>query len=365
MLAKDFVSSNYRVVDAEDHVSHVLSVFEETDCVVVMRNKRYIGVLVEKELTRAKIPPKAKVKSFVKPAPRVKPDTSVEEVARLMLENELFHLPVFENDKLVGVVKVDDLLTRVVESRFGDEKIDRFVSRDVKFVSPSDSIGRVLKVFRRKNISRLPVVENGRVVGVVTMRDVVEKVLHPEDKPEYGEFVAEKKRFLRIPVEGIMTSDPFLMPPSARVRDVVREMVEKGIGGVIVADDDKLVGVVTKKDLLEPVASRGRVEKVFVQFCGELDRVEGFSRQTGLNLVKGFLRKFEGFLETGCLYVYVKQHKERKHGLPLVYCNLRLSSPKGLFVAADEGWGFRSALRNALVAVEKQLSRVEEKNRMG
>ena len=361
MMAKDFISNEYRIIDSEDPVSHVLPVFEETDCVVVMRNKKYIGMLIEKELTKAKIPPKAKVKGFVKSVPKIKLDTSVEEVARLMLENELLHLPVFEDGKLVGVVKVDDLLQRVVEERFGDEEIKNFVSKDVTFVSPDDNIGKVLKVFRKKNISRLPVVEKDRVVGVITMRDVIEKVIHPEDKPEYGEFVAEKKRYLRIPVEGIMTPDPFMMPPSVKVRDVVREMIERKIGGVIIAFNGELFGIVTKKDLLEPVASYGREENVFVQFCGELDKVEGFSKQTGLSIAKRFLRKHKDFLENGRLYVYVKQHKEKKHGLPLVYCNLRLSSPKGLFVAADEGWGFRSALKNTLLAVEKQLEKVEKK----
>ncbi len=361
MIAKDFVSKDYRVIDAEDLISHVLSIFEETDSIVVMRNKQYIGMLIEKELTRSKLPPKSKVKSFVKATPKIKIDTPVEEIARLMLENELSNLPVFENDRLIGIVKIDDLLDKIVEKRFGDEKIERFTSRDIIFVSPNDSIGRVLKLFRKKNISRLPVVKDDIIVGVITMRDIIEKVIHPEEKPEFGEFVAEKKRYLKIPVEGIMTPDPFMMPPNAKVRDAVREMIERKIGGIIVSDNNKLIGIVTKKDLLEPIASRGREEKFFIQFCGELDKIEGFDREDGMNIINSFLRKYEKFLQNGHLYIYIKQHKERKRGLPLIYCNLRLTSPNGLFIASDEGWGFISALKNAIIAIEKQLNREEKK----
>lgn len=359
MLAKDFMSNDYRVIDADEPISQALSLFEETDSIIVMRDKEYVGVLIEKELTRAKLPPKAKVKSFVRSSPKAKPDTTIEEVARLMLESEIFHLPVFEDEKLIGVVKVDDLLEKIVE--IGDEEIGKFISRNIKFVSPNDNIGKVIKIFKEENISRLPVVENGRIVGVITMHDLMEKVILPEDKPEYGEFIAEKKRYLKIPVKGIMIPEPFVMPPNAKVKDAVKEMLDRKIGGIIVSTNGKLLGMVTKKDLLEPIASRGKEEKIFIQFCGELDRIEGFDKEEGKTQLKNFLRKHEEFLEAGYLYVYVKQHKERKHGIPLIYCKLRLSYPKGIFIAAGEGWGFRIALRNAIEAMEKQIKRARGK----
>jgi len=306
MIAKDFVSSDCRVIEENEHISRALSLFEETDSIIVTRKKEYAGMLVEKELTRAKLPPNAKVKSFVRPAPKINPDTPIGEVARLMLENEAFILPVFEDKKLIGVVKVDDLLKKIVEKELGYEKIGKFVSKDVKFVSPGDNIGKVIKIFRENNISRLPVVEDGKVVGVITMHDLMEK-------------------------------------------------------GMIVSSDGKLMGIVTKKDLLEPIASTEKEEKIFVQFCGELDRVEDFDRSEGMTLLNNFLRKHETFLETGYLYVYLKQHKERKHGIPLVYCKLRLSCPKGVFTAADNGWGFHAALKNAVSAMEKQIEKAKGK----
>jgi len=359
MLAKDFMSSDYRVIDANEPIARALSLFEETDSIIVMKGKEYVGVLIEKELTRAKLPPKAKIKSFVRSSPKAKPDTPIEEVARLMLESEIFHLPVFEDEKLIGVVKVDDLLEKIVET--DEEEIGKFISSDIKFVSPNDNIGKVIKIFKEKNISRLPVVENGKIVGVITMHDLMEKVILPEEKPEYGEFVAEKKRYLKIPVKGIMISDPFIMPPNAKVKEAVKEMLDRRIGGIIVSSNGKLLGMVTKKDLLEPIASRGKEEKIFIQFCGELDEIEGFDKSEGMAQLKNFLRKHEDFLETGYLYVYVRQHKERKRGIPLIYCKLRLSYPKGMFIAAEEGWGFRIALRNAIEAMEKQINKAKGK----
>ena len=361
MIAKDFTSTDYEIISPDESISRALSIFEETDSIVVIKGKEYVGMLVEKELARAKLPPKAKVKSFVKPSPKIKPDMPIEEVARLMLESELFHLPVFENEELIGIVKVDDLLEKIVEREFGEEEIEKFISRDIEFVSPSDNIGKVIKIFRERNISRLPVLENGKIVGVITMHDLMEKVIYPDDKPEYGEFIAEKKRYLKIPVKGIMISEPFIMPPNAKVREVVKEMLERKIGGMIVGTGSKVLGMVTKKDLLEPIASFGKEEKIFIQFCGELDRIEGFNKSEGMSQLRNFLQKHEEFLEDGYLYVYLKQHKERKHGIPLIYCKLRLFCPKEIFIAADEGWGFRMALKNAISAMEKQINKAKGK----
>jgi CBS domain-containing protein len=361
MIAKDFVSDDCRVIDENENISRALSLFEETDSIIVTRKKEYAGMLVEKELTRVKLPPNAKVRNFIKHAPKLSPDTPIGEVARLMLENEIFSLPVFEGKKLKGVVKVDDLLKNIVEKEFGYEKIGKFVSKNVKFVLPGDNIGKVIKIFRENNISRLPVVDNGKVVGIVTMHDLMEKVILPEEKPEYGEFIAEKKRYLKIPVKGVMMPDPFTVSPDESVRNVVEEMIERKIGGVIVESNGKLEGIVTKKDLLEPIASAEKEEKIFIQFCGELNRVEDFDRSEGITMLKNFLKKHEGFLETGYLYVYLKQHKEKKHGIPLEYCKLRLSCPKGVFIAADNGWGFHAALKNAISAMEKQIEKARGK----
>ena len=360
MIAKELVSNEFRVIDANETISHALSLFEEVDSIVVMEGNKYHGMLVQKEIVRSKLPPNAKVKNFVRHAPKIDANESMEEIARLMLENDIYQLPVFEDGKLIGVVKSDDLLLKIIPE-IGDMPIEKFMSKEITHVAPNDNIGRVIKLFREKNISRLPVIEDGKLVGIITMHDLMEKVIHPEDKPEYGEFVAEKKRYLKIPVKGVMQEVPFTMPPNAKVKDVIKEIISRNIGAMLIAEDSKLVGIVTKKDLLEPIARQGKKEKIFIQFSGELDKIEGFDKDEGISLLQNFVRKYEEVIENGYIYVYLKQHKERKHGLPLIYTKIRVSSSRGIFVASDEGYGFHNSLKNAIKAMEKQMEKAREK----
>ncbi len=361
VYAQQLMTKDFAVIDEDETISRALSMLENTDALVVMKGKEYRGIITEKDLIRAKIPPNAKVKSFVKHAPKIEPDTPIEEIARLMLESDIYHLPVFQDNKLVGIVRDDDLLKRIVEEQLGNEQVSNFMSSQPITINPDDNIGKVVKLFKEKDISRLPVVEDGKIVGIITVRDLLEKVIHPEEKPEYGEFIAEKKRYLKIPVKGVMTEEPIVMPPDAKVKDVIEEMLKNNIGGMLIAENEKLVGIVTKKDLLEPIASHGKEEKIFIQLCGEMDKIEGFDKEEAMSYLKEFTRKHEEFLETGYLCAYLKQHKERKHGLPLVYCKIRLSSPKGFFIADDDGWGFRQAMKKAITAIEKQIERLKDK----
>jgi len=357
MRAADLISTEFAVMKADDTISRSLPLFENNDVIVVMDGKNYTGVLIGKEILRAKIPPSAKVKNFIKHAPRLHPETPAEEIARLMLESNMYHLPVFDGEKLVGVVGYDAILKHIMEGEIGGEPVEKYLSRDIITVTPDDNIGKVIKIFREHNISRLPVVKNGEVVGIITLRDIMEKVIHPQEKPEYGEFIAEKKRYLKIPVKGIMTEEPFMMPPLTPVRDVIKEMLERKIGGMLIGEEKRLHGIITVKDILEPLTVK-KGEEVFIQFCGEMEEIEDFDKEEGMAYILELIRKKERMLKNGYIYVYLKRHKEKKHGLSRVYCKIRASSPSHLFVASSEGWGFRQALKNAIKTLEKQMEKI-------
>ena len=130
MIASNLMSKDFAVINANESVSRALSLFEEVDSIVVMEGNKYHGMLVQKELLRAKLPPNAKVKNFVRHAPKIKPNESMEEIARLMLENDIYQLPVFEYDKLLGVVKAEDLLLKI-KDEIGDLPVEKFMSREI------------------------------------------------------------------------------------------------------------------------------------------------------------------------------------------------------------------------------------------
>jgi CBS domain-containing protein len=99
---------------------------------------------------------------------------SVVEAARVMREEHIGSLPVTDDDQLVGMVTDRDITTRVV-AESADPKmtsVGDVYSRDLISVEPDKDLAEALRLMARHQVRRLPVVENGRLVGIVAQADI-------------------------------------------------------------------------------------------------------------------------------------------------------------------------------------------------
>jgi CBS domain-containing protein len=99
---------------------------------------------------------------------------SVVEAARLMREQHIGSLPVTDDEKLVGMITDRDITTRVVAEAAVPEttSVGDVYSRDVVSVEPSNDLEEALRLMARHQVRRLPVVDNGRLVGIVAQADI-------------------------------------------------------------------------------------------------------------------------------------------------------------------------------------------------
>jgi CBS domain-containing protein len=98
------------------------------------------------------------------------------------------------------------------------------------------TIAEASRLMRDERISSLPVVEDGELVGILTVRDLANRVVAEGRTPED-------------PVATVMTPDPATLPASALVADLLRLMLDRGISHVPLVEEDRLVGMVTSTDL--------------------------------------------------------------------------------------------------------------------
>ncbi|KOT40861.1 oxidoreductase [Streptomyces caelestis] len=104
----------------------------------------------------------------------VGPHTSVAEVARIMRDRGLGSVLVTDGDRLRGLVTDRDLMVRSV-SRGGDPEditVAGACSDDPVTVAPDDDLDHAVRLMREHAVRRVPVVEDGRPVGVVSLGDV-------------------------------------------------------------------------------------------------------------------------------------------------------------------------------------------------
>ena len=99
---------------------------------------------------------------------------SVVEAARLMREQHIGSLPVTEDERLVGMITDRDITTRVVAESAVPEttSVGDVYSRDLISVESNKDLEEALRLMARHQVRRLPVVESGRLVGMVAQADI-------------------------------------------------------------------------------------------------------------------------------------------------------------------------------------------------
>jgi CBS domain-containing protein len=114
---------------------------------------------------------------------------NIYEVAVKMKENDIGFVPVVEGKRLIGVVTDRDLVLRgYAEKRSGSASVEEVISKDVTTATPDTSVHDAAKLMASKKIRRLPIVENGELVGVVSIGDLAIREIYVN---EAGEALSE------------------------------------------------------------------------------------------------------------------------------------------------------------------------------
>jgi len=127
--------------------------------------------------------------------------------------------------------------------------------REVVTVSPSASIRELADVLRTADVSGVPVVEDGRVIGTVSVTDLMwlgdSRSLFVGDEAQRAQAA---RRLNERTVREVMTADVFGVAPDASLADLAAFFARSGLGRAIVQRDGELLGIVSVTDLLELIA---------------------------------------------------------------------------------------------------------------
>ena len=105
----------------------------------------------------------------------VSPSDSIQVAARIMKEEDCGVVPVVENGKAVGIITDRDIVIRAVASGGGDRAVREIATTDLVFVKPDTSTRDAEKLMSERQVRRLPVIENDRLVGIVSLGDIAVK----------------------------------------------------------------------------------------------------------------------------------------------------------------------------------------------
>jgi len=201
-----------------------------------------------------------------------------------------------------------------------------WMSKTVITIDVKDSMEDAINSLKEYHIPMLPVMKKGKLVGIVTDRDL--KRASPSDTTTLE--VHELLFFIsKIKVRSIMTKDPITVPSNFTVEEAAEVFLRKGISGAPVVDQEgQIVGTITKNDLFRVLISLTGVGRRGIQFAfqiedhpGTIKELADIIRQYGGRMVS-ILSTYEG-MATGHRKVFIRMIGVERDKLPQLEDDLR------------------------------------------
>ncbi|MEM5829220.1 MAG: CBS domain-containing protein [Candidatus Aenigmatarchaeota archaeon] len=158
------------------------------------------------------------------------------EVVDKIIEKGHRRLPILTKDKkLVGIITTMDILGAFLRKQNFQDPISTIMNREVIFCDADETLGNVLLKFKFSRRGGFPITKNGKLVGMISERDIVRRF----SSVNFG-----------IKVEEVMTRKPFFLSPTTSILDAIKSMVNTHYRRLPLVEDKKLVGIFTSADAI-------------------------------------------------------------------------------------------------------------------
>lgn len=246
---------------------------------VIVTDKNYpIGVITEKDIAKkiydlgTKPIKSVKVKDFkLKKLFTLNKENSVKECAKLMKKHRISLVIILNKDKtLSGIVSKTNLATAFLTKGTDSTLVSKVMKTDIVTASPSDPILFVESLLLKYGISRIIIKRNQKPVGVITFRDFVPAKIpqwiaesaDPKEVQEYKfkkgltETHANQMNYLfPFHATDIMSTNPITVNKDNEVKVAITKMIKYNISGLPVLNNSRLVGIITKSDIVNTLAN--------------------------------------------------------------------------------------------------------------
>jgi PAS domain S-box-containing protein len=174
------------------------------------------------------------------------PALSILEASRMMESKNIKRLPVIQDGNLLGIVTLTDL-TQALASYGMWRNISEIMTDNVAAIPRGTSVVEAARIMAERNISCILVSQGADPSGIITERDLFKKV------------VASQKDARKMSVDEVMSAKLICVPPDCSIYNATRIIEEKRIRHLVVMDEKKLLGIVTQTDIF--LAVRKKLEE--------------------------------------------------------------------------------------------------------
>jgi CBS domain-containing protein len=179
----------------------------------------------------------------------IKASAKISDAIELMKEKNLGGLPVVDYENHVRAIITERDIANLFADRISGIKVSQVMSETVITALSKTTIFEAERTMSMQGFRRLPIVHDGKVIGIITAMDIV-RFFGSGSVFKYlqsGTII----QVLNTPALEIATKNVSTTTPDSDVGDVAKIMRDKNIGAVPVVENEKLVGMITERDFFK------------------------------------------------------------------------------------------------------------------
>jgi len=113
----------------------------------------------------------------------ISPDKTVFEALKILADKDIGALMVMQDDQLLGIFSERDYARKLILKGFfsKDTKVADVMSKELVVISPETEIFKCMQLMTEKKIRHLPIVDNTKVIGIVSIGDIVNTIIHSQE----------------------------------------------------------------------------------------------------------------------------------------------------------------------------------------
>ena len=204
--------------------------------------------------------------------------------------------------------------------------VKNWMSKTVITADVNDSMNKVMDLMKKHGIGMLPVMEKGKLVGIVTDRDLKRASASDATTLEVHELLY---LISKIKVENIMTKDPITVPFDFTVEEAAEVLMKNRISGAPVTDQKgQIVGTITKGDLFRVLISLTGVGKRGIQFAFQVEDLPGTIKEVA-DIIRHYAGRMVSILTSyenvpeGYRKVFIRMYGVERDKLPQLEDDIR------------------------------------------
>ena len=356
----DYVLRRVSIFDPGETASRVLGELKETGRYeALVSSGAKVGLVTIRDLLDVDQPARTKIERLWKTLVPVESDCTFRGVAEALIRDNMRAFPVVEEGKPVGIISQVEIVEAMVDvPELKAYPAKDYMRRPVATLNSAEKVTQARRMMLERGISHVPVVDSGRLIGVVTAMDIVHTFITPPSRMTTGDTTGEKVTRFSGQVNGVMNDNPLVVGQNASILDVVRGMRDREKSACIMVEENGAVlGILTPREALV-ILKGAEPEGLPVSILG-LERESFFERGVAEEKVRRVVAR-NMRIHPDINQVSIRIRRKQNGGERTRYQIVaRVLSPTEQFNASTEGWDLLASFDDLLEALDATLKRAK------